>query len=99
MFNAVKSLHTFSCVRLNNEFYTDSFSVQYGVKQGDNLSPTLFALYINGLAKSIKNLNIGVKFGNQRIGSLLYADDMVFIAESEKDLQTMLDTMFDWCKK
>ena len=101
MYKAVKSLYTntFSCVKLNNELYTDIFSVQFGVKQGDNLSPTLFALYINELAKCIKNLNIGIKYGNLKIGTLLYADDMVFIAESEQDLQVMLNTMFEWCKK
>ena len=30
---------------------------------------------------------------------LQYANDMVLIAESEADLQSLLDHMYDWCYK
>ena len=30
---------------------------------------------------------------------LLYADDVVLLAESESDLQIMLDVLSNWCKK
>jgi len=87
-----------SCIKLNNMF-TDWFDVLCGVRQGDNLSPTLFGLFINDLAVHIKNLNKGVKIGLDTVSILLYADDMVLLSENEKDLQIMLDNMYEWtCK-
>lgn len=48
----MKSIYgnTVSCVRVS-ELCIDWFSTSAGVRQGDNLSPTLFALFINDLAK------------------------------------------------
>lgn len=43
-----------ACVKIN-EFCTDWFPTPLGVKQGDNLSPTLFAVFINDLACTIKS--------------------------------------------
>ena len=30
---------------------------------------------------------------------LLYADDIVLISKSEQDMQRLLDTLHDWCKR
>ena len=48
-----------------NEYGTDWFPTPSGVKQGDALSPTLFALFTNDLAKSFKQLNIGVRYDDE----------------------------------
>ena len=69
------------------------------MRQGDNLSPTLFAYLINSLALAIMNLGIGVALGNDRVSILLYADDMVLIGKNERELQTMLNCMYDWSKQ
>ncbi|XP_063442617.1 uncharacterized protein LOC134722912 [Mytilus trossulus] len=47
----------------------------------------------------VKKLDIGVKIDDEKICVLLYADDLVFITENEKDLQKMLDTLNIWCCK
>ena len=101
MYKAIVSLYsgTQCCMKLRNDLFTDWFNVQLGVKQGDNLSPTLFSLYINELVKEINNLNIDVNVGNRAVSMLLYADDMVLISNIEENLQIMLDTMYDWCSK
>ena len=70
-----------------------------GVRQGDNLSPSLFGLYINSLAVQINRLGKGVNIGQDKLSVLLYADDMVFLAEKEQDLQLMLDSMYIWANK
>ncbi len=62
-----------------NDMFTYWFSVNSGVRQGDNLSPTLFGSIVNDLATFIKNLNKGVQVGTDKISILLYADDMVLI--------------------
>ena len=54
------------------------------------LSPILFTLVVNDLPASIAATNEGVQFGDSTISSLLYADDLVMIADSEQTLQTLL---------
>ena len=89
---------TSSCIKLNDRL-SDWFHVESGVKQGDNLSPTLFSLYINDLALYINSLNKGVRIGQRPLSTLLYADDMVFISGSENGLQSMLNAMYEWSLK
>ena len=98
IYNAIKSLyqHTMSSVRLN-KYMLEWFPVTSGVKQDDNLSPILFCLYINDLALTFKENNIGVNIDGHTICILLYADDIVLLAENEKDL--LLDITQDWCYK
>ena len=59
-----------SSVRINNVM-TDSFSVESGVRQGDNLAPTLFTLYINDLIPVINELDVGVSIGDSKISIIL----------------------------
>jgi hypothetical protein len=87
---------TSACVKLNATF-SGWFMSNSGVRQGDSLSPILFALFINDLATEIKCLNKGVKLNDLNISILLYADDIVLISENENNLQYMLDYMCRWC--
>lgn len=100
MYQAIKNYYsqTESCVKLNN-MYSEWFQINSGVRQGDPLSPTLFSLYINELAKEIKSMHIGVKFAGLLFNVLLYADDLVLMASSERELQSMLNTVAEWCKQ
>ena len=98
---AIKSLYcqTSSCVKLNN-ILSSSFNTISGVRQGDNLSPTLFIIFINDLSNELKTLNVGVHIGPDIILShLLYEDDLALIAESEADLQELLNCVSSWCQK
>ena len=98
MLNAIKSLYTSvsSCVRLNC-YRTDWFEVQCGLRQGCILSPLLFNLFVNDLAVYLKSLNVGVDIDDEKICILLYADDIVLLADSDKNLQTLLNALNDWC--
>ena len=46
-----------ACLKLN-ELFTEWFYILCGVRQGDNLSPLLFSLFINRLALCINQLGI-----------------------------------------
>ena len=70
-----------------------------GVRQGDVLSPTLFALFVNDLAIGIKDMHMGVPYGEDDISILLYADDIVILAENEENLQKMITHLENWCNK
>ena len=97
MINTIKSLYSNlqSCVRVNGQL-TDWFSQSTGVRQGDTLAPTLFALFINDLAMDINSLSKGVLVNGKNVSILMYADDVVLISDSADGLQTMLNSLDSW---
>ena len=90
-----------SAVRLHGlgAILTDWFSVHSGVRQGDNLAPTLFAMYINDFVLTINELHKGISIGDRDVSCLLYADDIVLLTETPVDLQVQLDAVNNWCRK
>ena len=73
-----------------------------GVRQGSVLSPLLFNLLINSLAAAIRRVCPGVRLGTSadapRVTVLMYADDIVILAESPEDLQRALDAATAWAR-
>ena len=83
-----------------NDVATDWFGCPIGVKQGDTISPTLFAIYINDLAGELNQSGLGVEVGaDLQLSCLLYADDIVLLADKEDDLQALLKIVNTWCSK
>jgi len=80
----------------NDMFYSTPFKTLCGVKQGGNASPTLYKLYGETLAWLIDQLNIGVTVGSMKINILMYADDIIIVADNRLDAQKMLDTVTDF---
>ena len=101
-----------SVVRLNGKL-SRPFASTSGVLQGDNLSPLLFAIYINDLEASLADHYNGISLppststpSNKndinpevflKLFLLLYADDSVILAESAPDLQKALDSLRIYC--
>ncbi|CAF1002942.1 unnamed protein product [Brachionus calyciflorus] len=52
-----------------------------GVKQIGTLSPWFFSIYIDELGSLLNGLNTGVKIGVVRINNILYADDIILLAD------------------
>ena len=89
------------CVK-TDQGLTESFQSEIGVKQGCPLSPTLLGFYIDAVEDFIcQNLPDGgkVQLDHElgKIPILLYADDIVFMARSEKQLQQMMDIFSEFC--
>ena len=79
----IQALHAnlLGSVRVNGAL-TDWFSIKAGVRQGDTLAPTLFAIYVSDLALEINALNKGVTIGDgDQISILMYADGVVLLAK------------------
>ena len=91
-YSAVRSLYdnVRSCVQLNG-LLTETFGIARGVKQGCLLSPTMFSIFINNLADVLRDANLGINVDDVIVNLLMYADDIVLLAESEENLQRMLD--------
>ena len=61
------------------------------MRQGGTLSASLYKLYIHPLLEKLEKSTIGPSLGGAHIGTPTCADDMVFMANNEWDLQAMID--------
>jgi hypothetical protein len=96
--------HIKSCIFVNGQ-KSEYFVNNLGVRQGENLSPLLFSLYINDLETFLAdqgNASIDMEYelgSYMKLFALLYADDTVIIAKTAAELQKALNDISDYCKK
>ena len=109
--NVIKNLYhnIKSCVTVNDE-RSPFFESYCGVRQGENLSPVLFSLFLNdlesylesknnsGITEDVENHDIDA-FVYIKILTLLYEDDTVLIAQEPESLQKSLDHFHAYCSK
>ena len=74
------------------EGQSNSFGIKRGVRQGCVLSPSLFNVYTESIFKEFEELP-GIKMFGEFINNLRYADDTVLLAESEEQLQALVDAV------
>jgi len=72
--------------------YSDYFSLSCGVRQGDVLSPCLFAIFIDSVVDKVIESGLGCYLNITCFSILLYADDIVLLAPSVHSLQLLLHT-------
>ena len=101
-----------SCVKTQTGVSASVFSCNVGLRQGENLSPILFSLFLNDLKhyfiqNNISGLSVMAQVASDlnfddietflHLFLLLYADDTTLLAETEKDMQKSLDCLKDYC--
>jgi hypothetical protein len=103
MYNSIKS-----CI-VYNDNKSDFFSSEVGVRQIENWSPFLFAVFLNDLEQFMEDKNItGLESISSELKAqleiylnmfaLLYADDTVLMSETSDGLQTLLDHFYEYSK-
>ena len=71
---------------------TNWFQIGKGIRQGCILSPCLFKLLAEYLKRTtrLEEAQAGIKIARRNINNLRYADDTTLMAESEKELKSLL---------
>ena len=88
-----------SKVKYKNEL-SQSFDCSLGVRQGECLSPFLFAMFLNDIGDVfVKNGISGIDENTFKIFLILYADDIVIFAPNAKELQNSLNALYNHCYK
>ena len=72
-----------------------------GVCQGCMLSPSLFNLYVEYIMRNARldEAQAGIKIFRSNINKLRYADDTTLMAESKKELKSLLITVKEESEK
>ena len=96
---AIKSIYVdnWAAVRIDGRMSSWS-RVLTGVRQGCNLSPLLFIVYMDHLLKGI-NWQGGIQLGGNVVSSLAYADDLVLMADSAERLQSNILELENRCEE
>ena len=91
---------------VTHEGATMFFPCLTGVRQGENLSPFLFSIFVNDLNHFMMSKNLQgstCEFNSEeiyiylKIMLLLYADDTVLFSNTENDMQLALDNFHSYC--
>jgi hypothetical protein len=89
-----------SCVKVEEGLFSSWFDLEVGLRQGCPLSPILFILFIDGLARAVKEwANKDRKRGILGVSILLFADDIVLLAKDNKELQSLLAVVYAYSTK
>ena len=82
-----------------NGMLSKVFTIENGVKQGGNVSPVLFCIYIDGLLHLLRESNVGCFTGNVFVGALAYADDIALFAPTPGAIRHLLLIREEYGKK
>ena len=83
------------CVKWNGSL-SGIFSASNGVKQGSELSPLLFTVYLDQHILALKESGIGYHLNGMFVGAFIYADDVTLLAPTSMALKAMLNTCTDF---
>jgi hypothetical protein len=90
LIEVIKILHRNTSVQIETgRKILDKIYITQGVRQGCNLSPALFIIYIDDLLRNWKHsVDAGIMLKrNFYLNTLLFADDQIIIQDSEDKLQ------------
>ena len=90
---------TTNYIKIGNKI-SKEFTSNIGLRQGCNLSPTLFNIFTNDLPQMLLHSQMDpISISGEKIPILMYADDIIILSQSEKGLQIALNHLSAYCFK
>ena len=74
-----------------NLSFSNKVKLSAGIRQGGILSPYLFALFVDSILYKLKKSSLGCHISRMCYNAIMYADDLLLLSISLKDLQAMVD--------
>ena len=74
-------------VKWNSEYY----KMSQGVRQGGILSPSFFAVFVDGVLQKLSTSKRGCIIKGVCMNSIMYSDDLVLLSISVNDLKLLID--------
>ena len=101
MYDIIKHMYEETTASVKHQgMLSDIFECNFGVRQGESISPFLFNLFLNDLDEALSVGQFqGINIGDINIKTLLYADDLALLSETREDLQVGLDILYDYCHR
>ena len=69
---------------------SSQFGIKNGTRQGSVLSPSFFAVYMDDLLQSLRDLGVGCHLGDIFVGAAGFADDIILLVPSRSAMKSML---------
>lgn len=88
-----------ACIRVDQEV-SEAVAIRRGVRQGCILSPLIFNFYSERIfQQALHNIQMGIKINGVPINNFRYADDTVLLANSDIELQYLLERVVEACNE
>lgn len=89
----LQNVYTKSTGQVKLETLGDEFPIKRGVRQGDPISPTLFAAVLEMIFRNLDWRNNGININGENLSHLRFADDLIIFSNNSKSLETMLQQL------
>ena len=98
-YSLIKSMYSLTKYSCKDKFHcSDPFLTNIGVKQGDNLSPTLFNIFVDDFHLQ-DQCTFPPELDNITVNHLFFADDLIILSTKKEGLQHCLDKISAYCAK
>ncbi|NXW65989.1 PO21 protein, partial [Eurystomus gularis] len=83
-------------IELKNE-QLDPIGIWVGVKQGDQMSPILFNLFVESLPCKLEKAGCGFQHCSKNITTTAFLDYLVLLSRSQEGMQKNIDILEVFC--